>query len=577
MSSPTTRSIFAIGIACVLAACGGGDVASTPHVGANPVTGSQRSGAISIHIRVPKGRRAHRVRVIRDGRPAYISPSTAGITVAITGPTDLTETAGLLPTSTGCSSALAGTFCTLSFAGLKPCVPLSNCYTATIATYDAVACTPACSIPGGAHELSAAQNVTFSVAIAQANTVNLTLGGIPTSFAVTPATPGYLQGDSRGLKLWGPAAQKLFVVARDAGGNAIVGSGAPVISASPSAANLQVTNPTVSAPNVVTLAAPTFGSPPAVLPGITRLRIAAVPAAQSGGATLVQTVPVAVAHSAIYVSIDTAPTGQVLGFYDGNTGTPNVTIAGANTGLDEASAVAIDGNGTLYVSNDSPASIREFPAGANGNVAPSATIVGASTLLEDPSQLAVQSNGTVCVADLVTNSVFEYAAGSSGNVAPTTTIAGGMTGLDNPIGLGLDSNDTIFVSNFSSGNLVEFPANASGDVTPSISIGGAATGLGFPVAVAVNRMGTIYVADAEAYAVIEFAAGASGNASPIATITGVANPASVALDANGAIYTVASNTSTLLRFAPDANGAATPTVLNSTFGARSVAVVPPML
>ena len=52
------------------------------------------------------------------------------MTLAITGPTTVNQTAALTPTSGGCASTLASTQCTLQVA-LTP-----GSYTATLSTYD---------------------------------------------------------------------------------------------------------------------------------------------------------------------------------------------------------------------------------------------------------------------------------------------------------------------------------------------------------------------------------------------------------------------------------------------------------
>lgn len=49
-----------------------------------------------------------------ERRPQYVSPATQSMTVAISGPTDVNETANLTPTSSGCASTLASTLCTLT-------------------------------------------------------------------------------------------------------------------------------------------------------------------------------------------------------------------------------------------------------------------------------------------------------------------------------------------------------------------------------------------------------------------------------------------------------------------------------
>ncbi len=158
VASRAMRSIVAIGFAILLTACSSGGSATPQAPGMAPsASASRRTGKLVLRIHVPRKARRRRVLVVRDGKPAYISPATLGMTLAITGPTNLSETIGLTPASPGCSGAGGGTSCSLTLSGLVPCTGSSSCYTATVATYDAVSCTPACSIPRGANELSAAR------------------------------------------------------------------------------------------------------------------------------------------------------------------------------------------------------------------------------------------------------------------------------------------------------------------------------------------------------------------------------------------------------------------------------------
>ena len=143
------------------------------------------AGKLVLRIRIPrKHHRAH-----------YVSPSTKGMTVSIVGLTDKNETVELTPTANGCTSSLAGTLCTLSVPGLKACPSSAACYSATIATYDAVSgCPLACAIPGAAKKLSGNQNVVFTIATGQSNLIGITLDGIATSVALVPDATSTMSG-----------------------------------------------------------------------------------------------------------------------------------------------------------------------------------------------------------------------------------------------------------------------------------------------------------------------------------------------------------------------------------------------
>lgn len=467
------------------------------------------------------------------------------MTIAIAGPTTTNETVAL---ATGSNTVTLG---------LAPC-SVSSCYTATLATYDAVTCAKTCSIPAGAHELSGDQKVAFTVLKGARNVASFTLGGVPRGFAVTPIHPGFLKGDAHRLRLWGPALQRVSVLALDADGNAIVGAGAPAISAKSSSATLAVTQPAASTPNLVGLTAVTNGSPAVVTPGTVSLTLTATPAAHSGASPISLKLPVTIAHSTLYVATSVSKLDM---YYDGST-TPNTYLYGANTLLDgpRTQQLAVDGNGTIYVAqNETYGQILTFPAGSSGNVAPSGNLNGASTLMDHAGGVAVGS-GTIYVSN-ATPGLLEWGIGASGTVAATGTVSGIDTTLSNPLALALDANGTLYVANSNANSIIEFPFNSSGDAVPSVIISGANTNLSSPAALTVDTDGTLYTAGANG-AIEKFGPGASGDATPEAILSGANTTLptyiyALAIDANGTIYT-GGGAPYLFEFAPGAHGNVAP-------------------
>ncbi|MGH7813909.1 MAG: hypothetical protein ACREQI_07910 [Candidatus Binataceae bacterium] len=139
-------------------------------------------------------------------------------------------------------------------------------------------------------------------------------------------------------------------------------------------------------------------------------------------------------------------TGSVTVYAPGSTGDalPIATIAGANTGIEAALAIAADSAGNLYVGNcgaecagSGAPSVTVYAPGANGNVSPIATISGANTNLGIPRGVAVDASGNIYVADSAISAITVYAAGSNGNVAPSVTIEGSVTELGNLYGIAL--------------------------------------------------------------------------------------------------------------------------------------------
>jgi sugar lactone lactonase YvrE len=546
-----------------LTACSNG-IAPIPN---HAATAARRAtGSIAILITVPK-KKAHR------RRPGYISPSTQGITLSIAGPTNVSQTVALQPNAANCSSSAGATSCTLSIGALVPCTGSANCYVASITAYDAVSCAATCTIPATANKLSGAQTVAFDVVAGKANTLALVLGGVPASILVSPLKVGYVRGDASGLKLWGPAAQQLVAEAQDADGNVILGPGAPSISVSTSGANLTATQPAATTPNVFTLHGQVTGAPPQVRAGAAKLTIVAVPTAQSGGSPISVTVPVTIAHSAVYVATNTS----ILTYLDGQTAVATRTITSTDSCLKGTNGIAVNGIGTIFASSPNKNEVCSYLDGTVGPVAGSTVIAGAATGFANPSGLAIDSSGTLLVANQSEISLF--AAQSSGNVAPSATIAGSATEISEIFYLARDSSGTIYVGNYFVPNINEYSPLLTGDVSPVGQLAGVATGLNEPSGMAIDTNGRLYVANYGNASVTEYAAGATGNASPVVTLSGantnITNPDGVALDASGTLYVADYGAEEILEFANGASGDATPiATIPIPAGPSAIAVVP---
>lgn len=229
-----------------LGACSSGGVAPLPV--ANQPASSGAVGADTFHatitVVVPRHRR-HRV------RGHFVSPATKGMTIAITGPTKVNESIGLTPSSPGCVAGASGTACTVKLA-LSACASKVNCYSGSVTTYDKVVCTKTCTIPSGAHALSANQDVSFSIGRGKKNKIGLTLDGIPSTAGIVPGTSSTLRGSSADgftVSKCVTVPQNVTVAGFDADGNQIVGPGALASAtlASDDTAHLAVASPAPSA------------------------------------------------------------------------------------------------------------------------------------------------------------------------------------------------------------------------------------------------------------------------------------------------------------------------------------------
>jgi serine/threonine-protein kinase len=125
-------------------------------------------------------------------------------------------------------------------------------------------------------------------------------------------------------------------------------------------------------------------------------------------------------------------------------------------GVSNPLGIAIDKNGTLYVSNY-PASITEYPKGATS---PSKTITGGG--LTNPFGMAVDKQGNLFIADFGALQVFELPAGGS-SVTPLN-----LSGLSSPVGVAVDKkNGDLWVTD-ENGRKVN--VYAAGSTTPKQSV-----------------------------------------------------------------------------------------------------------
>lgn len=202
----------------------------------------------------------------------YVSPATRSVAITIE--------PGTAGQATYASNASEGT--------TAIDVPLAPAhYVFNFQTYDG-------ALSGGAptgHVLSADLNVPFTVVAGGANSVGITLQGVPASVMVVPSDREDVAGNQfSGFDLAGtfeangttPYVRKFSVIAADADGNDILGRGAPAIT-------LRSSDHAVVSDGVATAAAPnTFAVTPIAtgpFPQTATLAARAVPAPSSGGST----------------------------------------------------------------------------------------------------------------------------------------------------------------------------------------------------------------------------------------------------------------------------------------------------
>jgi DNA-binding beta-propeller fold protein YncE len=403
-----------LAVVVLLAGCSGGHSSLPPAVpdAAQPRPSSAPNVKPRLVITIPKKTSS------ASKRPTYISPATQSATIVVDqGVTAvLNETANLTPTSSGCTSTLASTVCTLTLA-LAP-----GSYTLTLTTYD--------GSNGSGNVLSAAQSVPFTIVAGQANTIAVTLGGVPVSIAFLSGS-GALTGSAQaGYQLdYGATGVNLSVFGVDADGNLILGAGAPTVSVTSSSTQVRVTGPSTASPNLIQLASNAQTSPAVLTATVT-------PTAASGASALSDTVT---------INVPTAPTlyvvdivlGEVL-TYDQEGDQQSLTFGCSN--CEEAESMAYDpADQLLYITTSNP-SVNAYSASSGAQQ----TLTGGWPGFGIPEGIAYDSgNGWFYVVDDLNSTVRVFDAQGNAQTLPS----GAFSGLNFPEAIAYDpDNGWLYVS-----------------------------------------------------------------------------------------------------------------------------------
>jgi sugar lactone lactonase YvrE len=159
-------------------------------------------------------------------------------------------------------------------------------------------------------------------------------------------------------------------------------------------------------------------------------------------------------------------------------------LAVITKGLFEPGGVCIDGDGTLYVTNDPGSGLGWVSEYALGKTEPLRVITEGINL---PGLCAIDSHGNLWVPNLGGPTVTEYLKGS---VKPHTVLKDGLT---DPNGVAIDHAGRIYVGNlepYGTSNVQVFPP---GGKSPSRTI---TDGVTWPGGIAVDAHGTLYVPNA---------------------------------------------------------------------------------
>ena len=223
--------------------------------------------------------------------------------------------------------------------------------------------------------------------------------------------------------------------------------------------------------------------------------------------------------------------------------TSNSTSSAIGSGLLSPNAIAIDGNGNIFVADTGNNAVKEVLA-AGGYVSVKTLASGFSS----PTSVSVDGDANVFVADTGNKLVKEIV--SIGGYTKVKTLGGPFV---QPTGVVADGAGNVFVSD--SGNSTVYEILWGGLVTPLSSAFNQPTGL------SVDSSGNVFVADTGNNAVKEIVA-AGGYATVQTLGSGFSAPNGVAVDSSGNLY-VADTGNNALKLIVAPGGYATVNTLSS--------------
>jgi hypothetical protein len=290
-----------------------------------------------------------------------------------------------------------------------------------------------------------------------------------------------------------------------------------------------------------------------------------------------------VAYAAAYTTLTMAGTAGVTGSANGT---------GPAASFNNASAVAVDGAGTVYVADTLNNTIRKItPLGAvttfagTAGSAGSTDAVGPAARFSAPQGIAVDATGNVYVADTGNSTIRKITsggsvstlAGTAGSFGATDSV-GAAASFDTPSALAVDGSGNVFVADTANSTIRKITPGGSvstwagtAGVFGSNDANGPSASFTAPQGIAVDGSGNVFVADTgnstireidSAQNVTTFA-GTAGTFS-FAEGTGAAaffnSPEGVAVDGSGNVWVSDSSNELIRMLTP---GAVSSTVAGS--------------
>jgi hypothetical protein len=505
-------------LAAFAAGCGGGGSVLSGltngggSTGGNGSGGSQPKSGFYLHIVIPAtGGSSQSER----RRPKYISSSTTQLAYSVDG--NVQTPISLVPsTNTDCAAGPPVT-CTVPFS----IAPGNHTFSFTLED-------------ASNNPLSGATNVSYTVVAGNANTLNLTLGGIVASVVVQSQTANASRmtgSASNGFQIYGNTAVQFAVVLEDADGNTIVGAmPSPSIAPSPTA-SFALATPSPGT-NVWTLTSSYSATNPA-LSSNTSLTIVATPVPSSGPTTaFTETVQLQLYQPWIFV-LNSGGGGSVTAYDEqGNQKTlsPAFTVsAPQGIAIDNSTDTTDTHEGDIYVTNVGGPSVKAYVPPSTATTLPGAFVGIASPgpVVYDPH------NDQLYLANLATSgqTMEAYASGGTAGAGFST-----ISNIANATALAYDSVDNyIFLASGTGNKIYEFTEAGGAGTTASWT-----TSLSNPSGLAYDpNWGWIFAANKGSSAITAY--NTSGAAQSLSGFS-VSSPTAMVFDSHSKTFYVLTST-----------------------------------
>jgi sugar lactone lactonase YvrE len=255
--------------------------------------------------------------------------------------------------------------------------------------------------------------------------------------------------------------------------------------------------------------------------------------------------------------------GNVFVADTGNSAVKEIVAAGGYTTIDTLGSgfngpegMAVDGSGNVYVADTGNSAVKKIPASCIAGANNSSCVLTLGSGFNIPVGVAVDGSGNVYVADTGNSAVKKIPASCIAGANDSSCMLTLGSGFKNPNGAAVDGSGNVFIADTGNSAVKEIPASCIAGVNNSSCVLALGSGFSSPKGVAVDGSGDVFVADYNNNAVKEIVAGTGGAAagtvnasSKVNTLGGgFSDPQGVAVAGSGNVFVADSSNNAVKEF-----------------------------